>query len=216
LKTEGRCWLSGFAYRLGKNGQTVYTICFNIGSSDLQAVSGEINYVNVNDDAYAPDIDDNDEEAKQAYVGDSEGKEKQASLGGKEGVGKQASVARSFEFSDKKDYNDTIKVDSDKEFWLSFPRDRKSRSFFLGGTQKSDTMGIVKAEEEATINQYRTARKSFTDKERLSLMKSCQIKALPHCLRKASWEILKVIRVRWFDQLVTCKVIVYPKITHFN
>jgi hypothetical protein len=99
---------------LAKNGKTVYTICVNIGSSDLQAVSGEINYLNVKDNAYAPDIDDNDEEAKQAYVGDSEGKEKQASLGDKEGVAKQASVAHSLEFSDDEDHIDTVKVDSDK------------------------------------------------------------------------------------------------------
>jgi hypothetical protein len=43
---------------LAKNGQTVYTICVNIGSLDIQADSGEINYLNVNNDAYAPDIDD--------------------------------------------------------------------------------------------------------------------------------------------------------------
>jgi hypothetical protein len=47
LETEGRHWLSGLAYRLGKNGQTVYTICVNIGSLDLQAVAGEVNYLNV-------------------------------------------------------------------------------------------------------------------------------------------------------------------------
>ncbi len=60
---------------LEKNGQTVCTICVNIGSLDIQADSGEINYLNVNNNAYAPDINDDDEEAKEAHVGDSKGKE---------------------------------------------------------------------------------------------------------------------------------------------
>jgi hypothetical protein len=38
---------------LAKNGQTVYTICVNIGSLDIQADSREINYLNANNDAYA-------------------------------------------------------------------------------------------------------------------------------------------------------------------
>ncbi len=46
---------------LAKNGQTVYTICVNIGSSDIQADSGEINYLNANYNAYAPAIDYDDE-----------------------------------------------------------------------------------------------------------------------------------------------------------
>jgi hypothetical protein len=58
LEAEGTRWLSGLAYRLGKNGQTVYTICVNNGSLDIQADSGEINYLNINNNAYAPDIDD--------------------------------------------------------------------------------------------------------------------------------------------------------------
>jgi hypothetical protein len=40
-----------------------------------------------------PDIDDDDEEAKQSYVSDSKGEEKQASPSDKEGVAMQASVA---------------------------------------------------------------------------------------------------------------------------
>ncbi len=128
---------------MAKNGQTVYTICVNIGSFDLQAVSREINYRNVDNNAYAPDIDDDDKEAKEAYVGDSEGKEKQASLGDKEGMAKQASVACSLEFSDNKDYIDTVKVDSDKEFQSFFPRDRNSKNYILGGPQKPDTIGMT-------------------------------------------------------------------------
>jgi hypothetical protein len=157
---------------LTKNGRTVCTICVNIGSLDIQADSGEINYVNVNNHAYTPDIDDDDEEAKEAYVHESKGKEKQASLGDKEGVAKQASVARSLEFSDDKAYIETIEVDSDDKFWSSFPRDRNSRNFILGGPQKPDTMGMTAIEKEVTIKQHRKARKSFTDKERLALTKS--------------------------------------------
>jgi hypothetical protein len=78
---------------------------------------------------------------------------------------------------------DTIKVDSDNKFWLSFPRDRNSRNFILGGPQKPDMMGMTAAEEEATLKQYRWARKSFTNKESLALMKSMSNKGvatLPH------------------------------------
>jgi hypothetical protein len=157
---------------LAKNGQTVYTICVNIGSLDIQADSGEINYLNANDNAYAPDIDYDDEEVKEAYVGDSKGKDKQGSHGDKEGVAKEASVARSLQFSDDKANIDTIKGDSDDKFWSSFPRDHNSRNFILGGPQKPDTMGMTAAEEEAAKKQYRKARKSFTDKERLALMES--------------------------------------------
>jgi hypothetical protein len=182
------------------NGQTVYTICVNIGSLDIQADSGEINYLNANNDAYAPDIDDVNEEAKEPYVGESKGKEKQASLGNKAGNAKQASVAHSLEFSDDKAYIDTIEVDSDNKFWSSFPRDCNSRNFILVGSQKPDTMGMTAAEEEATVKQYKKARKSVTDKERLALMKSMSNKGIATSPQKVSWEILKVIQTRWFDQ----------------
>jgi hypothetical protein len=108
---------------LVNNGQTVYTICINIGSLQIQADSGEINYLNVNDNASAPDIDDDDEEAKEAYVGDSKCKDKQVSLGDKEGVAQEASVARSLELSDNKAYIDTMEGDSDNKFWSSFSRE---------------------------------------------------------------------------------------------
>ncbi len=88
---------------------------------DIQADSGEINYLNANNNAYAPDIDDDDEEAKDVYVGDSRGEEKQASLGNKVCIAKQASVARSLEFSDNEAYIDTIEDDSDNKFQSSFP-----------------------------------------------------------------------------------------------
>jgi hypothetical protein len=194
---------------LAKNGKTVYTICVNIGSLDIQADSGEINYLNANDSACAPDIDDDDEEAKEVYVGDSKGKEKQASLGNKVCVAKQVSVARSLEFSDNNAYIDTIKDDSGNKFWLSFPRDRNSRNFILGGPQRPDTMGITAAEEEIAIEQYRKARKSFSDKERLALMKSMSNKGIATLPQKVSWEFLKVIQTKWFDHWSTWKVIVY-------
>jgi hypothetical protein len=171
---------------LANNGHTVYTICVNIGSLDILADSGEINYLHVNNDAYTPAIGDDDKEAKEAYVGDSKGKEKQASLGDKEGVTKQASVARSLEFSDDKVYIDTIEDDSHDKFWSSFPRDRNSRNFMLDGPQKSDTMGMTAAEKEITIKQYRKARKSFTNKERLALMKSMSKKGVA-TLPQKSW-----------------------------
>ncbi len=143
-------------------------------------------------------------------MGDSQCKDKQASHGDKERVAQEASVARSLDFSDDGAYIDTIKGDSDDKFWSSFPRDRNSRNFILGGPQKPDTMGMTAAEAEAAKKQYRKARKSFTSKERLALMKcQYQIKALPHCLRKVSWGFLKVILTRWFDQWSTWKVIIY-------
>ncbi len=70
---------------LANNGQSVFTICVDIGSLDIP-VDGEINYPNANTDAYAPDIDVDEGEAKELYVGDSECKDEEASLGDKEGV----------------------------------------------------------------------------------------------------------------------------------
>ncbi len=172
---------AGFQNRhldFAKNGQIVYTIYVDIGSLDIQADSGETNYLNANKNAYALDVDDDEEEAKEAYVGDSKGKEKQASLGDKEGVAKQASGARSLEFSNEEAYIDNIKVDSDDGFRLTFPRDCNSRNLNLGGPQKPDTMGMTATEEEAALKQYKKARKSFTNKEYLALTKSMSNKCV--------------------------------------
>jgi hypothetical protein len=49
-------------------------------------------------------------------------------------------------------------------------------------------MGMTVAEEEAALKQYRKARKSFTNKERLALMKSMSNKALSHYLRMRSFK----------------------------
>ncbi len=169
---------------LAKNDQTVYTICVNIGLLDIRADSGDINYLDANSGAYAPDIDVDDEEAKESYVGDNKCKDEQASLGDKEGVAKSVSVARSLEYSDDKAYIDTIEGDSDNNFWSSFLRDHSSRNFSLGGPQKPDMMGITAAEEEAAKKQCRKARKSFTDKQRLALMKSMSNKGISTLPRK--------------------------------
>jgi hypothetical protein len=112
------------------------------------------------------------------YVSDSECKDEQASLGDKEGVAKFASIACSLEYSDDKAYVDTIKGDSDNKFWSSFPRDRNSRNFILGGPQKPDMMGMTVAEEQLAKKQLKKARKLFTDKERLTLMKSMSNKGI--------------------------------------
>jgi hypothetical protein len=74
------------------------------------------NYPNANTDAYAPDIDVDEGEAKELYVGDSECKDEEAYLGDKEGVAKFASIARSLEYFDNNAYIDTIGGDSDNEF----------------------------------------------------------------------------------------------------
>jgi hypothetical protein len=163
---------------LAKNGQTVYPICVNIGSLDIQADSGEINNLNVNNDAYAPDIDDYDEEVKEAYVSDRKGKEKQASLGDKEGVVKQASVACSLEFSDDEAYIDTIKVDSDDKFWSSFPRDRNSKNFILGGPQKPDTMGMMRQRRKPLLNNTQRQGSHSPTKNTWLLMKSMSNKGI--------------------------------------
>ena len=150
----------------------MYTICVNIGLLDIRADSGDINYLDANSGAYAPDIDVDDEEAKESYVGDSECEDDQVSLGDKEVVAKSAFVACSLEYSNDKAYIDTIEGDSDNKFWSSFPRDRNSRNFILGGPQKPDMMGMTAAEEEAAKKQYRKSRKSFTNEQCLALMKS--------------------------------------------
>ncbi len=162
---------------LANNGQTVFTICVNIGSLDFP-VDGEINYPNANTDAYAPDIDVDEGEAKESYVGDSKCEDEEASLGDKEGVAKSASIACSFEYSDDDAYIDTIGGDSDDKFWSSFPRDRNSMNYILGGPQKPDMMGMTVAEEQEAKKQWRKAKKSFTNKERLTLMKSMSNKGV--------------------------------------
>jgi hypothetical protein len=103
---------------LANNGQTVYTICVNIGSLDI-LVDGEINYPNANTDVYAPDIDVDEGEAKESYVSDSECEDEETSLGDKECVAKSASIARSLEYSDDDAYIDTIRGDS-TSFGLPF------------------------------------------------------------------------------------------------
>jgi hypothetical protein len=159
------------------NGQAVYTICVNIGSKDI-LVDGEINYPNANTDAYAPDIDVDEGEAKESYVRDSACLDEEASLGDKEAVAKSASIARSLEYSDNDAYIDTIGGDSDNELWLFFPRDRNSRNYILGGPQKPDMMEMTVTEEQEAKKQWRKARKSFTDKECLTLMKSMSNKSI--------------------------------------
>ncbi len=91
-------------------------------------MDGEINYPNANTGAYAPDIDVDEGEAKELYLGDSKCEDEEASLGDKEGVAKSASIACSLEYSDDDAYIDTIGGDSDDELWSSFPRDRNSRN----------------------------------------------------------------------------------------
>ncbi len=81
-------------------------------------------------------------------------------------------IARSLEYTDNDAYIDTIGGDSDNEFWSSFPRDCNSMNYILGGPQKPDMMGMTVAEEQEAKKQWRKARKSFTDKECLTLMKS--------------------------------------------
>ncbi len=141
-------------------------------------MDGEINYPDANTDAYAPDIDVDEGEAKELYVGDSKCKDEEASLGDKEGVAKSASIARSLEYSDDDTNIDTIGGDSDDEFQSSFPRDRNSRNYILGGLLKPDMMGMTEAEKQEAKKQWRKARKSFTDKECLILMKSMSNKGV--------------------------------------
>ncbi len=48
----------------------------------------------------------------------------------------------------------------------------------MGGSQKPDVMGMTVAEEQEAKKQWRKARKSFTDKECLALMKSISNKGV--------------------------------------
>jgi hypothetical protein len=82
------------------------------------------------------------------------------------------------EYSDNNAYIDTIRGDSDDEFWSYFPRDHTSMNYILGRPQKPDIMGMTMAEEQEAKKQWRKARKSFTDKERLTLMKSMSNKGV--------------------------------------
>ncbi len=112
------------------------------------------------------------------YVGDSKCEGEEVYLGDKEGVAKSASIACSLEFSDDDTYIDKIKGDSDDEFWSSFPRDRNSINYILGGPQKPDMMGMTVAEEQEAKKQWRKARESFTDKEHLTLINSMSNKGV--------------------------------------
>jgi hypothetical protein len=95
------------------------------------------------------------------------------------------------EYSDDEAYIDTIEGDFDDEFWQSFPRDRNSRNFILGGPQKLDMMEMTAAEEEDAKKQYRKARKSFTDKQRLALMKSMSKKDISTLPQKSQQGLFK-------------------------
>ncbi len=97
-------------------------------------------------------------EAKELYVGDSECEDEEASLGDKEGVVKTASIAHSLEYSDDDAYIDTIGGDSDDEFRSSFPRDRNSMNYILGGPQKPDMMGMTVAEEQEAKKQWKKGK----------------------------------------------------------
>ena len=55
----------------------------------------------------------------------------------------------------------------------------------MGGPQKPDMMGMTAAEEEAALKQNRKARKSFTDKKRLALMKSMSNKGVAMLSQKS-------------------------------
>ncbi len=169
-------------------------------------MDGEINYSNANTDPYAPDIDVDEGEAKESYVSDSKCEDEEASLGDKEGVAKSASIACSLEFSDNDTYIDTIEGDSGDKFWSSFPRDHNSMNYILSGSQKPDMMGMTVAEEQEAKKQWRKARKSFTDKERLTLMKSMSNKCtttLPQKSQSGNFN-----PKRWFDSWSTWKVII--------
>ena len=96
----------------------------------------------------------------------------------KKSVAKSASIALNLEYCGGEAYIDTIGGDSDDKFWSSFPRDHNSMNYILGGTQKPDMMGMTVAEEQEAKKQWRKARKSFTDKERLTLMKSMSNKGV--------------------------------------
>ncbi len=174
---EGAGGFQDWHIDLANNGQTVFTICVNIGSLDIP-VDGKINYPNANTDAYVPDIDVDEGEAKKLYVRDSKCEDEEASLGDKEGVAKSSSIACSLEYSDNDAHIDTIGGDSDNKFWSFFPRDHNSMNYILGGSQKPDMKGMTVAEEQEAKKQWRKARKSFTDKEHLTLMNSMPSKGV--------------------------------------
>ncbi len=101
------------------NGQTVYTVIVNLGSLEFQAVAREINKDNFDNVAYAPAVEpsspfnSSDGDYEGIINGDNEGEAKQASVGDNEGEASQAYVARSLKYSNDKDYNDNVDVDSD-------------------------------------------------------------------------------------------------------
>jgi hypothetical protein len=83
---------------LANNGRTVYTIIVNLGSLELQAVAADMNNINVDNAAYAPDVEltspfnNSDGDDEGVIDGDNEGEAKQASVDDDKGEAKQASV----------------------------------------------------------------------------------------------------------------------------
>jgi hypothetical protein len=96
----------------------------------------------------------------------------------------QGSVAQSLNYFDDDDYINKVDIDSEDEFWSSFPRNQNSWNFIMVGPQRPDTMGMTPAEEEAAMKKYKK-RKSFMDKQHVKLMKSVACKDVAASLQKS-------------------------------
>jgi hypothetical protein len=69
-----------------------------------------------------------------------------------EGESKQVSVAQGLNYFNNDDYIDKVNIDSEEEFWSSFPRNRSSWNFIMGGgPQRPDTCDMTAAQEAAAL-----------------------------------------------------------------
>jgi hypothetical protein len=102
-----------------------------LGSFEIQADAEEINKDNVDNVAYAADVqppsafDNSDEDDEGITDGDYFD----------EGETKQGSVAQGLNHSDDDDYMDKVDIDSEDAFWSPFPRNQNSWNFSMGGSQ---------------------------------------------------------------------------------
>ncbi len=89
------------------------------------------------------------------------------------------------EFSDDKDYIDTVKVDSDKEIRSPFPRDCNSRNFIFGWTSKTWHDGNDFCRGTSHFETIQKCKEVICRQRTLSLMKSMSNKGVAALLQKS-------------------------------
>jgi hypothetical protein len=114
----------------------------------------------------------------------------------------QVSVAQGLKYTDDEDYINKANIDSENEFWSSFPRNRSSQNFVMGGSQRSDTHDMTPAQEAAALKKYKKERKAITNTQSVESMKSVASKDVATLPYKSQ------VGLFWGDQNKMIRVIV--------